>query len=240
VIGLGLKMFLGYAESLHRLDLLARHAEEFEGVAVFVLPSFPVLPEARRVLSDSGIAYGAQDGHWEDFGAHTGSVSPAMLKELGCAFMEVGHAERRRWFGEDDAMIARKVAAAVRNGLVPVICVGELDETRDAADVVVAQVQTAVALLPDADAPVILAYEPVWKIGAKAPAQADRVADVVSALRSSNAHPESLTRILYGGSVTPGRILPLLKTGIDGLFVGRAAVEFDSLRSIIAEARGRV
>jgi triosephosphate isomerase len=240
IVGLGLKMFLGYAASLSQLRLLAKHADEFKGVALFVLPSFPVLAEARLVLNGSGIAYGAQDGHWEDSGPHTGSVSPAMLKELGCAFMEVGHAERRRWFGEDDAMVARKVAAAVRNGLVPIICVGEPHQASDAVDLVVGQVRAALARLPRPNAPVILAYEPVWKIGADSPAQADRIAGVVSALRSTTAHTGSLVRVLYGGSVAPGQIRPLLRTGIDGIFVGRAAVEFGSLRQIVAEIRENV
>jgi triosephosphate isomerase len=230
-------MFLGYSETLDRLRLMARHAEEFKGVGTFVLPSFPVLAEARRVLKGSGIAFGAQDGHWEDSGAHTGSVSPAMLKELGCVFMEVGHAERRRSFGEDDAMVSRKVAAAVRNGLVPIICVGELEKETDAVSFVVGQVRAALAALPRPNAPVLVAYEPVWKIGADSPAPADRVADVVSALRSANLHPESLVRILYGGSVAPGQIRPLLQTGIDGIFVGRAGLDFASLRRMIAEVR---
>jgi len=151
--------------------------------------------------------------------------------------MEVGHAERRQSFGEDDAMVARKVAAAVRNDLVPIICVGEPYEESDAVNVVVGQVRAALAAIPRPNAPLIVAYEPVWKIGVDSPAQADRVAEVVSALRSTSAHPESLVRILYGGSITPGRIRPLLETGIDGIFVGRAAVEVGSLRRIIAEVR---
>jgi triosephosphate isomerase len=237
IVGLGLKMYLGYSASLSLLRLLARHAEEFRGVGLFVLPSFPVLAEARRLLTGSEIAYGAQDGHWEDSGAHTGSVSPAMLKELGCAFMEVGHAERRKAFGEDDAMVARKVAAAVRNDLVPIICVGEPDEESDAVSHVVRQTRAALAAIPRPNAPLIVAYEPVWKIGVDSPAHADRVAAVVSALRSMSAHPESVVRILYGGSIAPGRIRPLLEAGIDGIFVGRAAVEFGSVRRIIADVR---
>jgi len=234
IVGVGLKMFLGYEETVDRLRELAAHSGELTHVGLFVLPSYPVLAEARRVLGGAGIAYGAQDGHWEDSGAHTGSVSPAMLRELGCAFMEIGHAERRRWFGEDDEMVARKVAAAVRNSLVPIVCVGEADETCDAAAVAVAQTEAALSLVPP-DAPVIVAYEPVWAIGGAAPADVGRVADVVSALRSSASHQPKATRILYGGSVAPGTIRPLLRTGIEGVFVGRAATEFVRLRRIVAE-----
>ncbi|MGH3139091.1 MAG: triose-phosphate isomerase family protein, partial [Gaiellales bacterium] len=133
LVGAGLKMFLGYAETIGYLRELAASAAEFDGVEVFVLPSFPVLAAARDLLAGSAVRYGAQDAHWEESGAYTGCVSPAVLRELGCTFVEVGHAERRRLFGESDDMVARKALAAVRCGLEPIVCVGEAHESDGAA-----------------------------------------------------------------------------------------------------------
>lgn len=237
IVGAGLKMFLGYAATVSYLDSLAEYAQEFEGASVFVLPSFPLLAEARRVLSGSPIAYGAQDGHWEEWGPFTGCVSPAMLAELGCTIMEVGHAERRRHLGEDDAMIAGKVAAAVRSKLVPIVCVGEQSEGPDATQVVVAQTRAALASLPSDDAPIIVAYEPVWKIGADSPASADHVARAVAAVRSATAERRGAVHVLYGGSVAAGRIRRLLTAGVDGVFVGREALQILSFRRIVHELR---
>jgi len=137
LVGAGLKMFLGYAETIGYLRELAASAAEFDGVSVFVLPSFPVLAAARELLAGSPVRYGAQDAHWEESGAYTGCVSPAVLRELGCTFVEVGHAERRHLFGESDDMVARKALAAVRCGLEPIVCVGEEHETDGAAATIV-------------------------------------------------------------------------------------------------------
>ena len=168
LVGVSLKMFLGYAESLRYVAGVASAAPGFAGVGVFVLPSFPVIAEAAGALRGTAVAYGAQDGHWEQSGAYTGCVSPSLLRELGCTFMEVGHAERRRLFGEDDAMTARKAGAAVAAGLVPVICIGEEEAGGDAAARAVAQAGAVLAGLP-ADATAVIAYEPIWAIGAEAP-----------------------------------------------------------------------
>ena len=168
LVGVSLKMFLGYAESLRYVGGVASAAPGFAGVGVFVLPSFPVIAEAAGALRGTAVAYGAQDGHWEQAGAFTGCVSPSLLRELGCTFMEVGHAERRRLFGEDDAMTARKAGAAVDAGLVPVICIGEEQAGGDAAARAVAQAGAVLDELP-ADATAVIAYEPIWAIGAEAP-----------------------------------------------------------------------
>ena len=126
-------MFLGYEDSVRYLGAVAAAAPRFAGVSIFVLPSFPVIAEAARALGGTAVAYGAQDGHWEQEGAFTGCVSPSLLHELGCTFMEVGHAERRRLFGADDSTTARKARAAVDAGLVPVICIGEEHAGNDPA-----------------------------------------------------------------------------------------------------------
>jgi triosephosphate isomerase len=223
IVGVGMKMYLGYDESLRYLADVARAGAR--DVSLFVLPSFPVLPAAGRLLAGTGIAYGAQDGHWEDAGPHTGSVSPAMLAELGCTYVEVGHAERRRDFGEDDAMTARKAAAAARHGLTPIVCVGELREDDDPVEVVRRQLD------PIGDHPLVVAYEPVWAIGAKQPADPERIARVVEAIPRSP--------ILYGGSVTPAEVAAILATGADGVFASRSMLTLAGLERVVAAATRR-
>ena len=237
LVGAGLKMFLGYAETIGYLRELAASAAEFDGVSVFVLPSFPVLAAARELLAGSPVRYGAQDAHWEESGAYTGCVSPAVLRELGCTFVEVGHAERRHLFGESDDMVARKALAAVRCGLEPIVCVGEEHETDGAAAAIVGDQAAAVlAPLPSAAAGVI-AYEPVWAIGAETAADPERVAGVVAEVRRRAAGRDGDLRILYGGSVGPGEIAGLLAAGVDGVFVGRAATAVSGLREVIESVR---
>ncbi len=237
LVGAGLKMFLGYAETIGYLRELAASAAEFDGVSVFVLPSFPVLAAARELLAGSPVRYGAQDAHWEESGAYTGCVSPAVLRELGCTFVEVGHAERRHLFCESDDMVARKAVAAVRCGLEPIVCVGEEHETDGAAATIVGdQVAAVLAPLPSA-ADLVVAYEPVWAIGAETAADPERVAGVVAEVRRLAAGRDGDLRILYGGSVGPDEIAGLLAAGVDGVFVGRGALAIDGLRSIVDEVR---
>ena len=237
LVGAGLKMFLGYAETIGYLRELAASAAEFDGVSVFVLPSFPVLAAARELLAGSPVRYGAQDAHWEESGAYTGCVSPAVLRELGCTFVEVGHAERRHLFGESDDMVARKALAAVRCGLEPIVCVGEEHETDGAAATIVGdQVAAVLAPLPSA-ADVVIAYEPVWAIGAETAADPERVAGVVAEVRRRAAGRDGDLRILYGGSVGPGEIAGLLAAGVDGVFVGRAATAVSGLREVVESVR---
>ena len=237
LVGAGLKMFLGYAETISYLRELAVSAAEFDGVSVFVLPSFPVLAAARELLAGSPVRYGAQDAHWEESGAYTGCVSPAVLRELGCTFVEVGHAERRHLFGESDEMVARKALAAVRCGLEPIVCVGEEHETDGAAATIVGdQVAAVLTPLPSA-ADVVIAYEPVWAIGAETAADPERVAGVVAEVRRRAAGRDGDLRILYGGSVRPGEIAGLLAAGVDGVFVGRAATAVSGLREVVESVR---
>jgi L-erythrulose 1-phosphate isomerase len=221
IVGVGMKMYLGYEASLRYLADVARLAPR--DVSLFVLPSFPVLPAARELLAGTGVAYGAQDGHWADAGPHTGSVSPAMLAELGCTYVEVGHAERRRDFCEDDDMTARKAAAAARHGLVPIVCVGELREQDDPVEVVSTQLE------PLGHYPMIVAYEPVWAIGARQPADPERIARVVEAIRTRP--------ILYGGSVTPDEVPAILATGADGVFASRSMLTVEGFERVVAATR---
>ena len=236
VVGAGLKMFLGYAETVRYLHELAASAEQFEGVSVFVLPSFPVLAAAQDLLSSSPVLYGAQDGHWEEAGPYTGCVSPAMLRELGCTFVEVGHAERRRLFHETDAVVARKAVAAARSGLTPIVCVGEERMGDPAHRVVAAQVVSVLESLPE-HADLVIAYEPVWAIGAAAAAEPRHIEEVVSMVRELTDGRGGEVRVLYGGSVAPGGVAGVLATGVDGVFVARSALAVSDLRQVVESVR---
>jgi triosephosphate isomerase len=169
-------------------------------------------------------------------------VSGRDLAAFGCRYVEVGHAERRRIFGEDDAVVAGKVAAAVRNGLVPMLCVGEEDrvDADQAAEFCRGQVERALADVgPDAELPVselVIAYEPVWAIGAERPAGADHVRSVCRQLRDSFADgdPRQL-RVIYGGSAGPG-LLTELGDAVDGLFLGRFAHDPQAFAAVVGEA----
>ncbi|KAK3379225.1 Triosephosphate isomerase [Lasiosphaeria ovina] len=226
-----------------------------DSVDVFIIPDHVtvagVVAQVAHHHHHHQILVGAQDCHNEDAGAFTGAVSPAVLAEVGCRLVELGHAERRRLFGETDASTAAKAAAVVRNAMVPLVCVGEVtpppptsssrqerdddddddDDGNDdephvvaAADEVLVQVRSALAAVP-ADADVVLAYEPVWAIGASAPAAVDHVRAVVRRVRASDAvraRAPGRTRIVYGGSAGPG-LFARLAPEVDGLFLGRFA-----------------
>ena len=253
LVGVSLKMYLDRARTRTWLESVAQvgadvgAAEDTSDVEMFVLPSYLAIADAAELLAGSGVAYGAQDVFWEDSGAYTGEVSGPMLAEAGCSFVEVGHAERRRLFGEDDEVTAAKAAAAVRSGLVPVVCIGEVGkgdglggqgQVDAAVRECVPQVRTVLAALP-AGSPVVFAYEPVWAIGVAEPAPAEHVVAVVTALRAiaENGTPQPTLRFIYGGSAGPGTFTALAGA-VDGLFLGRFAHDTANLRRVVEEVRG--
>ncbi|MEV7605070.1 triose-phosphate isomerase family protein [Paenarthrobacter sp. NPDC089322] len=240
-IGVSTKMYMGYARSLAWLEQLvkevdARPALVAERVVPFVIPSFPVLPAAAALVDGSPLVLGAQNCGWSD-GPWTGEVSPSMLSELGVGLVEIGHAERRRNFAETDAVVALKVRAAVEHGLTPLLCVGETDRCvpDTAAKTVFQQIEAAVSGDWSLAGLLVVAYEPVWAIGAAEPASADYVSEVVMALRGLLAGhgPEGL-RVIYGGSAKPG-LLPQL-SGVSGLFLGRFAHDPANFGRVLDEA----
>jgi triosephosphate isomerase len=183
------------------------------------------------VFASTPVRIGGQDIFWEDEGPFTGEVSGAQLRELGCDYVEIGHAERRRIFGEDDEMIAAKTAAAFRNGLTPLLCVGEQrpSSVEAATAECMAQLESA---LSTAAGPVVVAYEPQWAIGAAEPASPLYIAAVCSALRSHLSSTGS--SVIYGGSAKPG-LLTQLGDGVDGLFLGRFAHDPAAVTAILDE-----
>jgi triosephosphate isomerase len=238
LLAVNLKAYLGAAETTAWLGEVAGRlgARQLPSdIEIAVLPSYPMLVEAERRLAPLGVAVGAQDVSSEQGGPHTGEVPAAMLAELGCRYVAVGHAERRLAFGESDALVAAKVAAAVREGLVPIICVGEADHGGAGAAAQEAVRQTRAALVGLTAAEVVVAYEPVWAIGAVAPAAAAHVLEVGAALRGELDSAPHDARILYGGSAGPGTFAPLAAR-YDGLFLGRRAHQVDGLFAALDEA----
>lgn len=242
-VGVSTKMYLGYQASLDwlagvREEVLARPALAGE-IEIFVAPSFPVLESARRILDGSGVLLSAQNSS-AGGGALTGEVSPAILAELGVELVEIGHAERRRLFGEDDDVVALKTAAVAAAGMTPLLCIGENEQRApaEAANFCFQQVRSALGgtLEPEA---VILAYEPVWAIGAEKPAPPEYVNDVVVGLREQLAEHYGGSRpaMVYGGSAGPG-LLPRLEA-VDGLFLGRFAHNPANLGAVLDEALDR-
>ncbi|KAI0109369.1 mitochondrial triosephosphate isomerase [Hypoxylon sp. NC0597] len=242
IVGVSTKMYFSAARTKQYVDDLLRilsspssspppPTDLLDRLDVFIIPDHITLTSVISQVKDTKILTGAQDAFYEDAGAYTGEVSPAVLAEVGCRIVELGHAERRRIFGETDGDTARKAAAAARNGMIPLVCIGERSKAgREAATAVPAavnecrqQVDPVLASLPD-DAEVILAYEPVWAIGAAQPAGAEHVVAVTKAIRALERvqRRKGATRILYGGSAGPG-LFEQLKEGVDGLFLGRFA-----------------
>lgn len=241
-IGVSLKMYFGHARALEWIDAVASiarsHPSIVDGsVELFVIPSFVAIPASVTRLEGTRVLVGAQDLATDDAGAFTGEVSGTELFEVGARVVEVGHAERRSLFGETDEIVAAKAAAALRNGLAPVLCIGEpvKADPVDAARSCLTQLDSA--LEGAAPGKVIVAYEPVWAIGAPAPAEPDYIRAVCSELRAAVADwtGREGSVVIYGGSAGPG-LLSVLGDDVDGLFLGRFAHDPAALRAVIDEA----
>ncbi|KAG6252175.1 hypothetical protein E4U24_000726 [Claviceps purpurea] len=253
LIGLSTKMYFSLLQSRNvmrsLLDLLPKQIDPsaLPRIDIFLMPDFVALGQMAEEVQNSGLGIwlGAQNCHWEDQGAYTGEVSPRVLRELGVRIVEVGHAERRRLFGENEDVVARKAAAVSRNGMVPLICVGERTrgegdgdgdgDVGAAVEECRSQVESALREVRS-DAEVAIAYEPVWAIGAAHPASASHVVRVVEGIQQLECvrEREGITRIVYGGSAGPG-LWERLKGGVDGLFLGRFGHDPESFVRTIRE-----
>jgi triosephosphate isomerase len=223
------------------LDLL----QPGKSAEVMVCPPFPYLMETARLLKDSGVALGGQSVCAEAQGAFTGEVSAAMLKDVGCRYVLVGHSERRQLYGENDNLVARKFVAAQSQGLIPVLCVGETLEERegDQTTAVVARQLEAVLAVSGIQslARAVIAYEPVWAIGTgrtASPEQAQAVHAMIRAkLTARDATIGGSVRLLYGGSVKASNAQELFAMpDIDGGLVGGASLKADEFARICAGA----
>lgn len=234
------------AEAADLAASLRRLLDGADGVDVAVCPPYTALDVVRQGLDGSKIVLGAQDMHWEPKGAFTGEVSPAMLQDLGCKLVILGHSERRHIIGESHDLIRKKLAAAVKHGLAPILCVGELLEERAqhvTKEVVERQITKAVEGLTPADAATLtIAYEPVWAIGTgktASPQQAQEVHHFIRNLigRLFGTSTAASMRVQYGGSVTPENIASLLKQpDVDGALVGGASLKPHDFAAIVKSA----
>lgn len=213
-------------------DVLAG-AASLKGMSVAVCVPFPYLAQAQSVLTGTPVAWGAQNLSEQPQGAFTGEVSAAMLNDFGCQYVLVGHSERRSIYGETDAVVAEKFAAALAANLIPVLCVGETLAQRDAGqtiEVVSAQIDAVLKRVGVAAfAKAVIAYEPVWAIGTGRTATAAQAQEVHAAIRAQIARADANVaaglQILYGGSMKPGNAVELLAMpDIDGGLIGGAAL----------------
>lgn len=214
-----------------------------EQVEVAVFPPFTDLRSVQTLIHADGLSirHGAQDVSPHDHGAYTGDISAAFLEKLECAYVIVGHSERRQGYQETDEIVGQKAAAACKHGIVPVICVGETQEdleSQGAAAVPVTQLERVLAELAD-DAEFVVAYEPVWAIGSGEAATPEQAEEVARALRETIREQRGdavadRVRVLYGGSVKSENIAALMRQpNIDGALVGGASLTVDEFRRII-------
>ncbi|MEK7475861.1 MAG: triose-phosphate isomerase [Candidatus Coatesbacteria bacterium] len=243
------KMYKTRSQAKTFMDAFAKTGPWTGAAKVVVCPPFTSLDVVGAGLGASGVALGAQDCHWETEGAFTGEVATAMLKDAGCTYVIVGHSERRKLFGETDETVNKKLQAAVKAGLIPILCVGETLQERDAGkteSVVRTQVTGGLAGFDAATVKgFVIAYEPVWAIGTgkvATPQQAQEVHAVIRKLLADRG-PEvaAAVPVLYGGSVKADNIAALMAgPDLDGGLVGGAAldpVSFAAIAKGIQEAQ---
>lgn len=248
-VGTSWKMNKTLAEALtFAAGLKAADSGRHPRIQRFVIPPFTAVRQVKEVLDGTSVKVGAQNMHWADQGAWTGEISPVMLKDCGLDIVELGHSERREYFGETDETVGLKTEAAVRHGLIPLICIGETLEDREggrASEVLARQVRGALSRLggEQKQAEVLLAYEPVWAIGEKGiPATAD-YADARHAEIAAIAEEIMGRKIpcLYGGSVNPENCQELISCPhIDGLFIGRSAWQVEGYLDILARCAATI
>jgi triosephosphate isomerase (TIM) len=246
------KMFHGGSSGValaHDIAALAREpgpkgAPLARTVDLVIAPPFTALAAAAHECEGSGVELAAQNLHAKDSGAFTGEVSAPMLKESGCTFVIIGHSERRQFFGETDAGVAEKTAAALKAELTPITCVGETLAEREAGrtlEVVRRQVTAFLPVVAASPRPLAIAYEPVWAIGTgknAGPAEAEEVHAAIRAwLSEQGGALAARTRILYGGSVKPDNAAGLLAAAnVDGALVGGASLDAASFGAIARSA----
>jgi triosephosphate isomerase len=236
------KMYKTVAEAVDLVEALLRDLGPLRDREVLICPPYTALHAVSALVQDSPIGLGAQDVFYEEQGAYTGAISPLMLRDLGCTYTIVGHSERRQVFGDDDALINRKLHAALKHDLRPILCVGETKPMRDAGDAEHVVVQQVRAGLADVSAAhmntVVIAYEPVWAIGTgdtATPADAQAMhATIRQTLADLYGDVAQQIRIQYGGSVKPDNVDELMaQPDIDGALVGGASLKADSFLRII-------
>lgn len=237
------KMHKKIGEAIQLANGLVRELQDVEGCKIIICPPFTALSEVKDVIMDTNIKLGAQNMFWEKEGAYTGEISPLMLKDVGCDYVIIGHSERRKYFGEDDQIVNRKIKSALECGLNPIFCLGEtLDERKAGKTLEVVEIQLLGGLKEIGQQEVekiTIAYEPVWAIGTGVNATPQQAEEVQAFIRDklSEIYGEEIAgriSILYGGSVKPDNIEELMaEEDIDGVLVGGASLKVDSFSQIV-------
>jgi triosephosphate isomerase len=222
---------------------LLPHVWEHTRDEIVLCPTFLAIPAVLEATRDIRIGVGGQDMFWEKEGAYTGAISGHMLRALGCSHVIIGHSERRQYFGETDDTVNRKLRAALAAGLVPIVCVGEMLQEREAGitdDVLRRQCSIAFREISGGEAiPIVVAYEPCWAIGTGKTATPEMAAEAHRTIRTEIAEAfgegvATQTRILYGGSVKPENAKALMsQQEIDGALVGGASLDPKSFAAIV-------
>lgn len=241
-VGVSLKMYFDHHQARTWFDevasrVRAHSATQSGTVELFITPTYLQLLPAIAAFEGTPVRIGGQDVAAEETGAFTGEVSAAELAEVGASIAEIGHAERRRLYGDTDDVVAAKTQSALRHGLTPLLCIGEAvqQDPDAAANVAVTQLRSA---LEGADeGAVIVAYEPVWAIGAPEPAPHEHIRIVAAALRAALDADAARggSAVIYGGAAGPG-LLTALGDSVDGVFLGRFAHDPDALITVLDEA----
>jgi triosephosphate isomerase len=239
------KMNLNLKQAAGLVRSIVSNVHGLRGVEVLVAPPFTLIPAVNKAIGDSTILLAGQNMHWEESGAFTGEVSGNMLKEAGCTHVILGHSERRTLFKETSEIIDLKVRSAIKIGLIPIICIGETLEEREAGktfEIIETQLNESLKGFKEAKKipeSTILAYEPVWAIGTgktATPAQAQEVHEFIRKWIETNfgSNMSKQIRILYGGSVKPENIKELMsQPDIDGALVGGASLKADSFLKLV-------
>lgn len=217
-----------------------------EDIDIFILPTFPMIHTVSEAFKGSNIKYGAQNVCFAEKGAYTGEVPANVLKEIGCTYVELGHAERKAMFAENDILVNRKVKICEKYDLIPVVCIGETKEDLDnnvGKQTLKTQVEWALeGLSDDFRRKVILAYEPVWAIGQPKAARPEYVNEIHKYIRKIieqeyGKEVANSIRVIYGGSVSPETAPDLVKyEDIDGLFIGRFGLKGENFKAMVDSA----
>jgi triosephosphate isomerase len=236
------KMYKSTGEALELVRQLKVALADVDSVEIVVSPPFTALATVVGELKGSHISVAGQNMYWEESGAYTGEVSPLMLKDIGCTHVIIGHSERRQFFNETDGTVNKKVKAALKTGLTPIVCVGETLEERELGatmKVVERQIRDGLdGLSPREMEKTVIAYEPVWAIGTgktATPQQAEEVHQLIRSIIAQRADSVAQDlRILYGGSVKPDNVDELMaQPNIDGALVGGASLQADPFVRIV-------
>jgi len=241
------KMYKTVAEAVVFVKELKLAVKDFGKVEIAIAPPFTALHAVAEAARNTNIGVAAQDLYWEREGAFTGEISPLMVKESGAEYAIVGHSERRRLFGESDAIVNRKAMAAIGAGLTPIVCIGETLEERERDETLAVldrQIKEGLGEISSEQlAEIVLAYEPVWAIGTGRTATAAQAGEAHAHIRRRlrqwfGADAADRSHIIYGGSVKPDNIRELIaEQDVDGALVGGASLDVRGFTEIIARSR---